>query len=122
MNLDNLVVSCYSLFQKRMLNGHERLLTDVVLNTFNDDRTYLYLCHLNGYVLKPCTKWCYTTGDGRGVSRLPAAPRSDYQYKSGAQYDSAVAQVVADLCDGRSIGECFGWFRKHCQEGNTKAD
>lgn len=91
VNLDNLVMSCYSLFQKKMLNGYEQFLTDRVLNTFNDDRTYLYLCHLNGYLLKPCTKWCYGSGDSKGIQKLPMAPRSDYQYLIGPQYDATVA-------------------------------
>ena len=58
INLDNLIMSCYSLFQKRMLNGHEKFVTDAVIKTYNDDRTYLYLCHMNGYKLMPCTKYC----------------------------------------------------------------
>ena len=58
MNMDSLVLSSYSLFQKKMLANHERFLCDTVLNTFNDDRTYLYLTYMNGYRLKPCTKWC----------------------------------------------------------------
>ena len=122
VNLDNLVMSCYSLFQKKMLNGYEQFLTDKVLNTFNDDRTYLYLCHLNGYLLKPCTKWCYGTGDSKGIQKLPIAPRSDYQYLIGPQYDATVAQVVADLCDGNAIGDCFGWFKTHQAARRTKAD
>ena len=40
-----------------MLNGYEKFVTKEILNTFNDDRTYLYLCHMNGYKLKPCTKY-----------------------------------------------------------------
>ena len=56
INMDNYVMSCGSLFQKKMLNGHEKFVTKEILGTCNDDRTYLYLCHLNGYRLVPCTK------------------------------------------------------------------
>ena len=58
MNVDSLVLSAYSLFQKKMLDNYDMFLNETVLNTFNDDRTYLYLIHMNGYLLKPCTKWC----------------------------------------------------------------
>lgn len=60
INMDNMVFTVYSLVQKKMLNGYEKFLVPTVLNTCNDDRTYLYLCHLNGYKLVPCTRYCYT--------------------------------------------------------------
>ncbi len=60
INMDNMVFTVYSLVQKKMLNGYEQFLVPTVLNTCNDDRTYLYLCHLNGYKLVPCTRYCYT--------------------------------------------------------------
>lgn len=122
MNIDSLVMSAYSLFTKRMLSGYERLVTDTVLNTFNDDRTYLYLFHLNGYTLKPCTKWCVGAATGSNIQKLNLNPSSGYQYKVGQNYDNAVAQVVADLCEGKSIGECFGWFKTHEQKRKTKVD
>ena len=79
INLDNLVVQCYSLFQKKMLNHYDMLLNETVLNTCNDDRTYLYLIHMNGYKLKPCTKWC-VKGD---VQKLDLMPSSGYKYDVG---------------------------------------
>jgi hypothetical protein len=110
VNLDNLVMSAYSLFQKRMLREYERLLEgNVVLNTFNDDRTYLYLCHLNGYRLYPCTKWCVFDPQGK-TRRLDVAGRSDYKYAEGGEYDRLVAPVVARLSGGRKIGDCFNLF------------
>jgi hypothetical protein len=67
VNLDNLVLQCYSLFTKKMLANYNLLVNERVLNTFNDDRTYLYLIHLNGYTLKPCTKWCVSAPRGSKV-------------------------------------------------------
>ena len=51
------VVSAISLFQKKMLKNWEKFLTQRILDTNNDDRTYLHLVWLNGYRNKGCTKW-----------------------------------------------------------------
>lgn len=84
--IDSLVLSSYSLFQKRMLAGYEKFMVKQVLNTFNDDRTYLYLLYLNGFVLKPCTNYC--VGESRnGATRLLLMPHSNYRYMVGTKYD-----------------------------------
>lgn len=86
VGIDSLVLSSYSLFQKRMLAGYEKFMVKQVLNTFNDDRTYLYLLHLNGFALKPCTNYC--VGESRnGATRLPLMPHSSYRYMVGTKYD-----------------------------------
>lgn len=89
VNMDNLVMSCYSLFQKKMLDGYERFVVQKVIDTCNDDRTYLYLCHLNGYKLKPCTKWCVGNSNGK-VQKLDLMPHSGYAYSIGPKYDLEV--------------------------------
>ena len=58
VNIDSLVVSCFSIFQKRMLANWEKFVNDTVLRTCNDDRTYLYLFHMNGFEVMPCSKYC----------------------------------------------------------------
>lgn len=110
INMDNMVFTVYSLVQKKMLNGWEKFNVPLVLNTCNDDRTYLYLCHLNGYKLVPCTRYCYTQGDTHGISKLPIAPRSDYKYQVGPLYDRIVAPLVAELSGGKFIRDCFNLF------------
>lgn len=117
INLDNMVMSCYSLFQKRMLAHWETFVTDRVLNTFNDDRTYLYLCHMNGYKLKPCTKYCVGKSNGI-VQPLQLNPHQGYMYLIGPRYDEHVAQVVANLSAGLKICDCFGLFLR--DEFNNK--
>lgn len=81
-----------------MLANYNLLVNERVLNTFNDDRTYLYLIHLNGYTLKPCTKWCVAAPTGSNVKMLEVTPKSDYKYKVGRAYDAQVAPVVAEIC------------------------
>ncbi len=51
------VVSAMSLFQKKMLKNWKKFVTQAILDTNNDDRTYLHLIWLNGYLNTPCTKW-----------------------------------------------------------------
>ena len=101
-------MQCYSLFQKKMLNGYEKFVTKEILNTFNDNRTYLYLCHMNGYGLKPCTKYSINNVDG--IQQLNIAPRSGYSYAVGQQYDMVADSVVRELSNGKSINECFNLF------------
>ena len=83
MNVDSLVLSAYSLFQKKMLANHGKFINETVLRTCNDDRTYLYLMYMNGYKLRPCSKWC-VAGD---VQKLDLMPSSGYRYDAGAKYD-----------------------------------
>lgn len=117
MNIDSLVLSAYSLFQKKMLDNYDMFLNETVLNTFNDDRTYLYLIHMNGYLLRPCTKWC-VQGD---VEKLELMPSSGYRYAVGARYDQIVAPVVDNLSNGRKINDCFNIFNEF-KNKKTKAD
>ena len=120
VNLDNLIVQCYSLFQKKMLANWEEYVTDAVVNTHNDDRTYLYLCHMNGYILVPCSK--YSLGKAvPGVQPLQVAPHGDYKYDIGTAYDNAVRKVVMQLSNGREIGECFGLFNEEDRVQNKKS-
>lgn len=51
------VMSAMSLYQKRMLKNYETILTDKIIKTYNDDRTYLHLCWMNGYKNKACSKY-----------------------------------------------------------------
>ena len=88
-----------------------KFVTKDVLNTFNDDRTYLYLCHLNGFVLKPCSKWC--VNQDAGIPRLDLAPHVDYTYTIGTAYDSAVRGALKSATgSSRPIGELFGEFNR----------
>ena len=116
INMDNMVFTVYSLVQKKMLNGWEKFMNPTVLNTFNDDRTYLYLCHLNGYKLVPCTKYCYTQGETGGVEKLPIAPRSGYEYAVGNKYDAIVRPFLREISGGKDIAQCFGLFKEIVSE------
>ena len=120
INMDNYVMSCCSLFQKKMLNGYEKLLTKEILNTCNDDRTYLYLCHLNGYRLVPCTKYCIGKNNPNNVVPLEIMPHGNYTYAIGPKYDEIAAKVISELSGGKRIGECFGLFNSKEEVVNDK--
>lgn len=124
INMDNYVMSCCSLFQKKMLNGYEKLLTKEILNTCNDDRTYLYLCHLNGYRLVPCTKYCVGKNNPNHVIPLQVGPHGNYKYDIGQRYDDIAAPIISRLSGGKSIYECFGLFNpdKVAQKVEKKDD
>ena len=112
INMDNMVMSAYSLVQKKMLNGWEKLNVPLVLNTCNDDRTYLYLCHLNGYKLVPCTKYCVGKNNPNNIVPLDEMPHGNYTYDIGPNYDEKVSSLIRELSGGKRIGECFGLFKK----------
>lgn len=109
INLENYVLQCYSLFQKKMLDGHEKFVTKEILGTCNDDRTYLYLCHLNGYSLVPCTKYCIGKNP-HNIVPLNVPPRGEYKYDIGQNYDDIAEPIIRELSGGRRIYECFGLF------------
>ena len=110
INMDNNVVQCYSIFQKRMLANWERFVDDTVLKTCNDDRTYLYLFHMNGFKVLPCSNYCVGFPSSPSVKPIGCIPKSGYRYLVGSDYDKAVAGAVSKLSGGKPIGECFGLF------------
>lgn len=51
------VASAISLYTKRMLKNWDRYVNDDIIKTYNDDRTYVYILWLNGFLNKPCSKY-----------------------------------------------------------------
>lgn len=47
------VVTPTSLFQKKMLNGYDKMLCDELIQTYNDDFIYTLLITMNGYQIVP---------------------------------------------------------------------
>lgn len=103
------VVAPTTIFTKRMVANWEKFVNDTVLNTYNDDRTLLYMFWLNGYTVKPCTR--YTSRYMK--QHFPVNPTHPLngQYPIGPAYDEAVDPVVRELT-GKPIRESFGYFRR----------
>lgn len=51
-----------SLFQKKMLNGYEKIINDTLIHTYNDDWCYSTLLWINGYKFTPCSSYSMQNG------------------------------------------------------------
>jgi hypothetical protein len=104
-------INAGSLFTKKMLWNWERLFVDKVLETHNDDRTYLYILYLNGYIPRTATKY-----DVRSITNEMANKNTSNRLKSVAQtfkygkdYDNYVNDVIVGIT-GKPIQNSFGYF------------
>lgn len=103
------VVSAMSLFQKKMFNKWQKLFTQEIIDTNNDDRTYLTIIWLNGYLSVGCTKWSvqdllksYTMNPNDSLS-------GSKQIKMGRAYDR-IAQSVFSKTSTKNIIDSFGYW------------
>lgn len=101
------VVSAMSLFQKKMFNRWRIFLTPEILATNNDDRTYLTLLWLNGYLNMGCTKWPVQTLLKEYDMKLEAPVSKDKTFKCGRLYDK-VAQKEFEKITEKKIIDSFG--------------
>ena len=103
------VVSAMSLFQKKMLNGWHRFVTQKVIDTGNDDRTYLHILWLNGYLNKPCSKWPVQELLKKYDMNLTGAI-SKTKYKSGRLYDVIVRREFLEKTN-KVFLDSFGFWK-----------
>ena len=104
-------INAASLFTKQMLWNWEKMFVPKVIETYNDDRTYLYILYLNGY--RPITSSKY---DIRSIVKDMANKNLEFRLKSvsetfkrGYLYDRHIVNVIKDIT-GKSIGSSFGYF------------
>lgn len=106
------VISPMTLFQKKMLNNWDRYVDDTVIHTYNDDRTYLYILYLNGYVAKPSSKYSEKELIRDYDLHLDdTSMRSARLYPVGRNYDKSVELTVRRLTH-TTIDKAFGFFSK----------
>lgn len=111
---DTFVVAPTPMFSKKMVANWERFVDDTVINTYNDDRTLLYIFWLNGYRTRPCSR--YTAKGMKKFRQLnPVSPLKG-QYPVGREYDTVVAPVVERLT-GTTIQDSFGFFKRETTKG-----
>lgn len=109
---DALVISPMTLFQKKMLNNWDRYVNDKIVRTYNDDRTYMYVLFLNGYVAKPCSKYTEKELNANYDLHLDdSSMRSARMYPIGRKYDEIAAPVIHRLTN-KTISQSFGFFKK----------
>lgn len=104
-------INAGSLFTKKMFANWEKLYTTDVIQTYNDDRTYLYILYLNGY--RPITSTKY---DIRSIVKDLANKNTENKlsivsstFKSGRAYDKQVDSLIKKIT-GKSITQSFAYF------------
>jgi hypothetical protein len=104
------VISPLTLFQKKMLKNWEKFVESNVLHTYNDDRTYLYILFLNGYVAKPASKYSEKELNAHYDLHLDdTSMRTARIYPIGRNYDKTVAPTVLKLTR-TTIDKAFNFF------------
>ena len=107
---DAIVISPLSLFQKRMLSNWDKYVDDVVLHTYNDDRTYLYILYLNGYIAKSSSKYSEKELNKTYSLHLDdTSMKTAKIYPIGRNYDRVVNPVVKKLTN-TTIDKSFNFF------------
>ena len=109
---DAMVISPLSLYQKRMFNNWDKYVNETVIHTYNDDRTYLYILFLNGYVAKSASKYHEKyLKKNFGYNEEISPMRGLNIYPIGKKYDEIVKESVYKLT-GTSINNSFNFFNR----------
>ena len=106
---DSMIMASTPMFSKKMVANWERFVDDTVLHTYNDDRTLLYIFWLNGYVVRPCTR--YTAKMMKRNNPINPVKPLKGQYPIGSEYDRIVKNSVYNLT-GTDIMHSFNFFHK----------
>lgn len=108
-NSEMKVISAVSLFTKKMLKNWERLLSKEIINTYNDDRTYLHLLWLNGYKNMSCSKHNIFELLGKYNLNLDYGICENKISQIGKKYDM-IMQKEYDKLIHKDINESFGYW------------
>ena len=109
-------INAGSLFVKKMLWNWDKFVNDRVIETHNDDRTYLYILYMNGYKPRTCTKYNISAITKEMANKNETNKLSStVKFKFGKHYDEYVNDVVVDLT-GKPITKSFGYFN----DGNAQ--
>ena len=109
---DAIVISPLSLFQKKMFKNWEKYVDETVIHTYNDDRTYLYILYLNGYLAKPATKYHEKyLKKNFGYNEEIYPMKGANIYPIGKKYDEIVNKTIYKLT-GTNIKNAFNFFNR----------
>jgi len=104
------VVSAMSLFTKKMLKNWEKILTENIIKTYNDDRTYLHLLWLNGYKNVPCSKYDVFELLEKYNLNLDNSMTENKIHLIGKKYDM-VMQKEFEKISSENINDSFGFWK-----------
>ena len=106
------VASAISLYTKRMLKNWDRYVNDDIIKTYNDDRTYVYILWLNGFLNKPCSKY-----DVKELLKYYSLSLTETSMSARKQvivaknYDVVANKRMKDITS-KNILDTFGLFQK----------
>ena len=99
-----------SCFPKKYLNGWNKIITDEIIRTYNDDFTYTMISWINGYRFKPCLE--ISTHSGISQVKLTKFNDNDGMGRTRSYTrDSVVIEMYDKRClelFGKSVKDCFG--------------
>lgn len=104
------VASAISLYTKRMLRNWDKYIDVDIINTYNDDRTYLYMLWLNGFLNKPCTR--YGVDEllkSFGLNMDESSLSKNKQITIGRKYDDVAIKRLKKMTN-KNINDMFGFF------------
>lgn len=113
------VAAANSLYTKRMLKNWNKYVNDEIINTYNDDRTYLYILWLNGFLNKPCTK--YDVKELLNLYNLNLDETSLSKSKQvifAKKYDNVAVQRLKKITN-KNINNIFGLFSESEDENSN---
>lgn len=106
------VASAISLYTKRMLKNWDRYVNDDIIKTYNDDRTYVYILWLNGFLNKPCSKYdVKELLKYYSLSLIETSMSARRQVIVAKNYDVVANKRMKEITS-KNILDIFGLFQK----------
>lgn len=106
------VASAISLYTKRMLKNWDRYVNDDIIKTYNDDRTYVYILWLNGFLNRPCSKYdVKELLKYYSLSLIETSMSARKQVIVAKKYDVVANKRMKEITS-KNILDIFGLFQK----------
>jgi hypothetical protein len=113
VNLEDMYTNTVtSIFQKKMLKNWEKIVDETIINTYNDDRTYLWLMYLNGYKNKPCRSWSVYEIQTLNKYNDVSSSHDSKLYLVGFEYDAVMIKHLQKITHKIYPENMFGWLKR----------
>lgn len=107
-----ITMSPTAMFKKKMLNHWEKVVNEDVIHAYNDDRLYIFIFWLNGYINKPCS--CHEIDEMRSrynYNVIECTGADHHLYLTGKIFDRFMIPQVSMLTK-RNLLNSFGWLKQ----------